>query len=155
MKHIALLVALGCAGCVASVGPYPKTAATSAPRLGSSLIFPGGGSSSGGGGSVTQGTTPWQVAYFPAAAASVTSVAGSASVVTLLAANLGRRASYFFNDSTAVLFLKFGSAASVTSYTVQVQPGGYYEAPSSPPYQGIITGIWSAAAGAVRITEMT
>jgi hypothetical protein len=57
-----------------------------------------------------------------------------------------------FNDSTAVLYLKYGATASTTSYTVQVQPGGYYEFPQ-PLYTGQVDGIWASANGSARLTS--
>ena len=85
----------------------------------------------------------------------VTSVAAAAASVSLLAANPSRRGATFFNDSaSANLFVKLGTTASATSFTVMVPPSGYYEVPS-PAYTGAIDGIWSAAVGAARITELT
>lgn len=82
------------------------------------------------------------------------SVNDSATSVTLLAANANRRGASFYNDSSATLYLKCGSTASLTSFTIPVEPRGYYELPFK--YAGIIDGIWSSAAGgAVRITEFT
>lgn len=86
---------------------------------------------------------------------SVSSVAATAVNTTLIAANTARRGAMVFNDSaTATLFLKLGATASATSYTVQIPPNNYYELPS-PVYTGIVDGIWSAAVGDARITELT
>jgi hypothetical protein len=90
-----------------------------------------------------------------AATATCTNVNGNASSVSLLASNSSRKGAMFFNDSTAVLYLKFGTTASTTSYTVQIPSNGYYEMPGPKIYSGAIDGIWSAANGAVRITELT
>lgn len=81
------------------------------------------------------------------------SVVSSASNVTLLASNSSRRGATVFNDSTAVLYLKLGATATTSSYTVQVPSNGYYEVPFN--YSGIIDGIWSAANGNARVTELT
>lgn len=91
-----------------------------------------------------------------AAAAATSNVASSASSVTLLAANALRQMATIYNDSTAVLYVKFGTAAAITpaSYTVQIPAGGYYELPH-PVYHGRIDGIWAAANGAAHVTEMT
>lgn len=86
------------------------------------------------------------------ASATLANVASSASNVTLLVSNSARRMATFFNDSTSVVFIKFGATASATSYTVQVQASGYYEMPF-PTYTGIIDGIWSTANGNMRVTE--
>jgi hypothetical protein len=89
-----------------------------------------------------------------ASAASVASVASSASSVTLLASNANRRGAAFFNDSTAVCYLKFGATASTSSFTVRMAAASYYELPT-PVYTGIIDGIWASANGAMRVTELT
>jgi hypothetical protein len=88
------------------------------------------------------------------ATSAVTSVAGAAVATTLLAANTARKGFMIFNDSTANLFLKFGSDASTTSFTVRLGNGDFYEM-NERVYTGIITGIWSVAAGNARITELT
>jgi hypothetical protein len=85
---------------------------------------------------------------------SVTSVAASASNVSLLVSNTSRFGATIWNDSTtATLYLKMGTTASTTSYTVQIFPSGYFEVPYG--YTGEIDGIWSAAVGSARITEVT
>lgn len=86
--------------------------------------------------------------------ATLTSVAGATSSTALLASNGNRKGMMIFNDSTAILYLAFASSASTTAYTVQVAPGGFYEMPS-PIYTGALYGIWSAANGNARITELT
>lgn len=83
----------------------------------------------------------------------LTNVAGSVSSVTLLASNANRRGASLWNDSTSVCYVKFGSTASATSATVKLVADAYYEVPFS--YTGIITGIWVAATGSVRATEVT
>lgn len=84
--------------------------------------------------------------------ASLSNVSSSASSVTVIAANDFARGRTVYNDSTAVLYLKFGATASTTSYTVQLAAGAYYEFPQ-PLYTGVVDGIWSAANGAARVTE--
>lgn len=80
-------------------------------------------------------------------------VAGSASSVTILAANTSRRKWQVFNDSTAILYLDItGGTASTTSYTSQVPPNGLYEG-TLPVNTGLITGIWASATGNARVTE--
>jgi hypothetical protein len=87
-------------------------------------------------------------------AATLSNVASSATNVTLLSLNTSRRGALFFNDSNQALFLKFGTTASTTSFTVKISAGGYYEFPQ-PIYTGQVDGIWSSANGSVRITELT
>ena len=103
----------------------------------------------------TANTTAWLMQNARAATSSVTSVASSATSVTLLASNAARKGATVFNDSTAILYLKFGATASATSYTVQIAAGGYYEFPGPTVYSGVVDGIWSAANGNARLTELS
>lgn len=95
-----------------------------------------------------------QQAATVATTATVGSVASSATNVTLQASNAARKGWSVFNESTAVLYVKYGATASVTSYTVQVAPGGYFElSQQNALYTGIIDGIWASANGNARVTE--
>lgn len=85
--------------------------------------------------------------------AACTNVVAAAADTQLLAANANRVGATIFNDSTAILYLKFGTGASTTSYTVQIGKNTYYEVPFD--YQGAINGYWSSAAGTARVTEVT
>ena len=86
--------------------------------------------------------------------ATVSRVSASATVVTLLAANTSRRRVIIYNDSTAVLRVKLGSAASATDYTYRLGAGDTYESPTDWVYTGIVTGIWDSATGAAQVTEI-
>lgn len=88
-----------------------------------------------------------------AANATNSNVAGNASSVTLLAANTSRLGATIFNESTADLYIKLGSTASLTDYTVKLISSAYYEVPYN--YVGRIDGIWSVATGNARIAELT
>lgn len=86
----------------------------------------------------------------------ITSVTAAAVSTTILASNASRKAASVYNDSTAILYLSTSAtAASTTVYSVQVPPGGYFELPNTRLYTGQLTGIWSAANGAARVTEMS
>lgn len=89
-----------------------------------------------------------------AGAPTLTNVASSASNVTLVAANPNRRGLIIYNESTAVLSIKFGATASATSYTQRLQPNTGYEMSAHTLYTGIIDGIWASANGSARITEL-
>lgn len=84
--------------------------------------------------------------------ATLANVASSASSVTLFAAAGNTSARTIWNDSTAVLYVKFGTTASTTSYTVQIAAGGYYEFPQ-PVFAGRVDGIWASANGNARVTS--
>lgn len=91
----------------------------------------------------------------PAVAASATlaNVASSASNVTIIASNASRKGAIVQNDSTQVLYLKFGATATSSSYTVKMSAGDYYEFPQ-PVYTGIVDGIWASSNGSARVTEI-
>ena len=89
-----------------------------------------------------------------ASSASLTNVNDTASSTSLLASNSARKGAIVYNDSTTILYLKYGTTASTTSFTVKIPPDSYWEMPN-PIYTGAIDGIWSAdASGAARITEL-
>jgi hypothetical protein len=85
--------------------------------------------------------------------ATLSNVASSATSVTILATNTGRLGCSIQNDSTEVLYLKFGTTASSTSYTVKMSADAHYEVPFG--YTGRIDGIWASANGNARVTELT
>lgn len=103
----------------------------------------------------TTNTNPWLVTEQKAATSTLTSVTAAITSTTCLAANTARKGAYFFNDSTSLLYLAFAATASATAHTVQIPAGGFYEMPEKPLYTGLITGIWVAANGALRVTELT
>lgn len=87
------------------------------------------------------------------ATATLANVSGATSSTTLIASNTDRRGFVIYNDSAAILYVKFGSAASSTSFTYYVAPYATLESPDWC-YTGIITGIWASATGAARTTEL-
>lgn len=99
-------------------------------------------------------TYPLPVLPAPAATGTLSSVAASATSVTILAANANRKGALIFNDSTSTLALAFASTASLTAFTVELPPNGLYEMPM-PNYTGTIAGIWVSATGAARVTELS
>lgn len=84
----------------------------------------------------------------------LSNVASSATSVTVVAANASRKGLLIYNDSTKRVYLKFGATASSTSFSVPLEPGSLYTM-DPPIYPGIIDGIWTAANGFARVTEMT
>ena len=88
-----------------------------------------------------------------ATTSSVTSVNDTASNTTLLSANILRRGFRLQNDSTQTAYVKYGTTATTTDYTVQLLPGAYLEEEN---YTGRVDCIWAAdASGAMKITELT
>lgn len=107
------------------------------------------------GGSVELGTEIDPLVVIPVQSTTpvVTSVSASVANQTFLASNADRKGATIQNDSSAILFLKLGATASPTSYTVRMVSQAYYEVPYG--YTGRVDGVWDAAAGAARITELT
>lgn len=114
------------------------------------VVFSGGLGSPGG--TPLSVTGSFTANFDPSTSATVSQVASSATVVTLQAANGNRRALTVYNDGTKNLYLKLGSAASLTSFTVKIGARGYYEVPGN--YTGIVTGIWDVASGEAYVTEV-
>jgi len=83
----------------------------------------------------------------------ITSVVGSVTSVTLLASNAARKGFSFYSDSASIAYVAFGATASVTSFTMKLQPNSYYE--NSTLYTGVLSIIWVSAVGAARVTELT
>lgn len=82
-------------------------------------------------------------------------VTASATVVTLFTATTGRPVNRraIFNDSNVALYVKYGSAASLTDWSVKIAIGGYFELPL-PLWGGQVTGIWDTGpTGQARLTE--
>lgn len=84
--------------------------------------------------------------------ATTANVASSASNTTLFAAQGSVNGRTIYNDSTSVLYVKYGATASSSSYTVQLAAGAYYEFPA-PVYGGQVDGIWASANGNARVTS--
>jgi hypothetical protein len=85
--------------------------------------------------------------------ATLENVASSATNVTLFDSNAAAKGRMIHNDSTAVLYVKFGATATSSSYTVKMASDSYYEFPE-PVYTGIVDGIWASANGSARCTEV-
>lgn len=87
--------------------------------------------------------------------AALTNISGTTGSVIVAATDGNRRSILAVNDSTAVMFLKYGLTASTTSYSVRVPSLGYWEMPL-PIWQGEIDAIWDAVnVGAGRFTILT
>ena len=90
---------------------------------------------------------------YKGAAGAITTVASTNADTVILAQNVQRQGATIFNDSTAILYLALANVVSSNAnYSVQVGAGGYYEVPAK--YTGVIKGIWAAANGAARVTEI-
>lgn len=80
-----------------------------------------------------------------------TNVSVAASSTTLASSSTSRRGMIVHNDSSQVLYLKYGTSASATSYAYKIEPGVHWHMPM-PLYSGTVTGIAGAATGTWRVT---
>lgn len=133
---------------VTASGAFPVT-----DNAGSLTVDDGGGSLTVDGSVSITGTSP--VTLPTAGTGTLSNVAGAAASTQLLASNANRKGVVIWNESTALLYVAYAAAASATAYTYQIVAGGYLE--MAPPfiYTGIITGIWAAANGNARVTELS
>ena len=112
-----------------------------------------------GGGSITvDGTVSIggtvTTALIAGSTATLTNIDDTAASTALLASNSSRRGFAIFNDSTSALYVKFGTTAASTAFTVKIEASGYYELVGNGVYTGPVDGGWvSDASGAARVTE--
>lgn len=158
-----------------SQAPADYTPMRRVVKIGERLVFDDsvGGSRGGGGSGVTQyvdtnGVTQNVSPSYPLpvditdaeinveldqpTSAAVTSVSDTVVSTTLIAANTSRKKVRIYNNSSSTLYVKEGTTASATDFTVALYQDDYFET----TYTGRIDGIWSAdSTGAALITEET
>lgn len=88
----------------------------------------------------------------PSTSAALTTVASSATNVTLLAANAARRLVTCYNSSTSDAYVKFGTTASSTSFSLYLPSLGSFSL-NGEDYSGKIDIIWLSANGNAYVTE--
>lgn len=93
--------------------------------------------------------------YIFSTVSTVTSVSASASNVTLLASNSARKGAIFYNDSTSICYVKFGTTATSSDFTIAMDSKSTIIIDSNPIYTGRVDGIWVSATGAMKVTELT
>jgi hypothetical protein len=85
--------------------------------------------------------------------ANVTSIPASISTVVVLPSNPDRKGVILFNDSSSTASIQYGSTASTTSFTLELGPNDLHTM-QEPIYTGIISAVWTAATGFLRVTEI-
>ena len=89
-----------------------------------------------------------------AATSTLTSPAGSTSSFTIVSANTARLGCAIFNGTSTLCYVKFGTTASATDYTLILPSNGYYEVPFM--YNGRIDGLsLTGVSGDIYVTEIT
>lgn len=91
--------------------------------------------------------------------AAVSTVTSVTTATTLLAANANRRGAIIFNASTAILYLKYGTAAqtgavSATSYSVRIAANTSWII-DVPTWEGALQGIWASVNGSAQVTDLS
>lgn len=89
-----------------------------------------------------------------ASGAATTSVASTIGCIVLSAANPLRQDLSIYNHSSKPMYIKLGSGATATDFTLLMVSSSYFEL-QNPVYPGIITGVWTSANGVALITETT
>lgn len=85
----------------------------------------------------------------------VSRITAAASDTTLLASNANRKGAIFFNESTAIAYLKLGTSSSATSYTIQMGANSSFIIDGNPIYTGQVNATWASATGFMQVTELT
>ena len=88
-----------------------------------------------------------------AAIPTTTSVASSATSVTVLAANANRKGFSISNISTSKLYLSFSTPATTANCFIEVPSGAFLLLDQQLIVGSAIYGIWASANGAVQVTE--
>lgn len=71
---------------------------------------------------------------------------------TLISSNSERKSVWITNESDGTLYLKYGTAATTSSYTVPLFKN---DVAFIDDYSGVISGIWDVASGSAKVTEVT
>lgn len=82
-----------------------------------------------------------------------TSVASSATSVTILASNASRRGFSISNVSTAKLYLSFSTPATIANSWIEVPAGAFLLLDQQLIVTSAIHGIWASANGTAQVTE--
>lgn len=98
------------------------------------------------------GTVP--TTFAQPSTSTVTSVALTNVVATVLASNANRLGAILWNNGSANAYIKLGTGASTASFTARLSNQSEWEIPF-PVYTGDITGITSAGNATVLATELT
>lgn len=93
------------------------------------------------------------VGSVPLRTPTTTSVASSATSVTILASNANRRGVCVNNVSTATLYLSFSGTATTANSFLAMAPNSFLILDQQLIASNAITGIWSAANGTAQVTE--
>lgn len=84
---------------------------------------------------------------------SVYAVLSSITTISVMNANANRLGATIYNDAGTTVFIKLGTAATTSVYTVAMVDDSYYEVPYG--WKGVVAGISASNAGRINVTELT
>lgn len=84
---------------------------------------------------------------------SVYAVLSSLTSISIMNANQNRKGGTIYNNAGTPVFVKLGTAATTSVYTLAMQSNDYYELPFG--YVGVVAGISASNAGIINVTEVT
>lgn len=84
---------------------------------------------------------------------SVYAVLSSITAVSVMNANTNRKGATVYNAAGTAVYMRLGTGATTSVYTVALDPNDYYEVPYN--WQGVVSGITASNAGIINITELT
>jgi hypothetical protein len=87
-----------------------------------------------------------------ASSSSVNAVSTSGTSATLASASAGRLRIIVVNDSSATLYVKYGTTASASDWTVKLAPDSTLD---EDAYTGRIDAVLSTGTGTARVTELS
>src|SRR3990167_8489998 len=85
--------------------------------------------------------------------ASVYAVLSSITTVSVLSANTNRKGATIYNKASTIVYLKLGTAATTSVFTVSMNHDDYYELPYG--WTGVVAGITASNAGIINVTELS
>ncbi len=89
----------------------------------------------------------------PSSSANITTVQASTESIQVLPENNSRKGIILYNDSNNIVYISFGSDATLESWSIKIGPFQAYE--NSLDYIGSISAIWATLNGSLQITEFS
>ena len=81
----------------------------------------------------------------------LSNVSPTSSSTSVLASNTNRKQYIAYNDGAVDVYIKNGSSATTTSFTVKLVPGATY---IEDKYSGAVTAVTASGTGTLRVTEV-
>jgi hypothetical protein len=114
---------------------------------------------------ISDGTYPWRkstvdaygnqnVKLAPAGTGSIASAAVTTATSVVSAANANRLWGSVTNSGGTPVYLALAATATLTAYTLVLQPGDYYELPNDITYTGPISALTATGSGSLSITTV-